>query len=87
MAVTIRMVRYGGKKKPFYRIVVADAERPRNGRFLEIVGTYDTLKNPAAVVVKADRVKSWIEKGATLSDTVRTVLKKHGVIGKETKVA
>ena len=78
MAVKIRLARHGAKKSPFYRIVVADSESPRNGRYLENVGTYDPLINPAKVILKSDRVKYWIEQGAKPSDTVRSLLKKEG---------
>ena len=78
MSVKIRLARYGAKKKPYYRIVVASTEAPRDGKFLELVGTYDPLKEPAAVTLKQDRVKAWIEKGATPSATVRSILKREG---------
>lgn len=77
MAVRIRLARHGAKKRPFYRIVVADGESPRDGRFLEIVGTYDPLQDPAQVTLKEDRVEFWMGKGATPSDTVRSLLKKQ----------
>jgi len=70
----IRLARIGKKKRPFYRIVVTEKTRPRNGRFVEIVGTYDPLKKPAAVDMKEERVKYWISKGAQPSDTVRSFL-------------
>ncbi|MFO7558902.1 MAG: 30S ribosomal protein S16 [Desulfobacterales bacterium] len=79
MAVKIRLARHGAKKKPFYRIVVADNDSPRDGRFMEIVGTYNPLQDPAGVTVKADRVEYWVEKGAILTDTVRTLFKKQGI--------
>jgi small subunit ribosomal protein S16 len=78
MAVRIRLARHGAKKRPFYRIVVADGESPRDGRFLEIVGTYDPLQDPAQVTLKEDRVEFWMGQGATPSDTVRSLLKKQG---------
>ncbi|VFQ45726.1 30S ribosomal protein S16 [Desulfoluna butyratoxydans] len=78
MAVKIRLARGGAKKKPFYRIVVADSEARRDGRFLEIVGTYDPLKDPAKVTVKHDRVGYWLGEGAIPTDTVRDILKKEG---------
>lgn len=78
MAVKIRLARHGAKKSPFYRIVVADSESPRDGRYLENVGTYDPLIDPAKVILKSDRVKYWIEQGAKPSDTVRSLLKKEG---------
>ncbi len=79
MAVKIRLARGGAKKKPFYRIVVADSEAKRDGRFLEIVGTYDPLKDPAKVTVKQDRVGYWLDEGAIPTDTVRDILKKESV--------
>jgi small subunit ribosomal protein S16 len=78
MSVKIRLARYGAKKKPYYRIVVASSDAPRDGRFLELVGTYDPLKKPAAVTLKHDRVKEWIEKGAMPTATVKSILKKEG---------
>jgi len=78
MGVRIRLARHGAKKKPFYRIVVADGESPRDGRFLEKVGTYDPLVDPAKVSLDSDRIKFWIEKGAIPSDTVKSLLKKEG---------
>jgi len=80
MSVKIRLARYGAKKKPFYRIVVADNDSPRDGRFVEIVGTYNPLREPAEVTVKTDRVKYWIGEGAILTDTVRNLFKKQGVL-------
>ena len=71
----IRLARIGKKKRPFYRIVVAEKTRPRNGRFVEIVGTYDPLKKPAAIEMKDERVQYWLGKGAQPSDTVRSFLR------------
>lgn len=82
MSVKIRLARVGGKKKPFYRIVVADSCSPRNGRLLEIVGTYDTTKNPAKAEFKQDSILAWLKKGAIPSQTVEKVLYKAGVMGK-----
>ena len=79
MAVKIRMARHGAKKRPFYRIVAADEQCPRDGRFLEVLGTYNPLTDPATVTVKAERVLDWIGRGAKPSDTVRSILKKAGV--------
>ena len=78
MGVRIRLARHGAKKKPFYRIVVADGEAPRDGKFLEKVGTYDPLVDPVKVSLNPDRIKFWIEKGATPTDTVKSLLKKEG---------
>lgn len=80
--VRIRLQRYGSKKKPFYRIVAADLEAPRNGRFLEILGTYDPLPDPPQVTLKEDRIRYWLSVGAKPSQTVERLLHKHG-IGKE----
>ena len=77
--VRIRLARHGAKKKPFYRIVVADKECPRDGRFLENVGTYDPLQDPVKVTLKEERIKYWIGKGAIPSDTVRNLFKKEGL--------
>ena len=74
--VSIRLARIGKKKKPFYRIVVIDKRRPRNGRTVEIVGTYDPLKKPAEIKLDAERIKHWLGCGAQPSDTVRSFL--HG---------
>ena len=79
MAVKIRLARHGAKKRPFYRIVVADSESPRDGRFLESVGTYNPLKDPAEVTLKTDRVKYWMEQGALPTATVKSLLKKEGL--------
>jgi small subunit ribosomal protein S16 len=77
MAVRIRLARHGAKKKPFYRIVVADSESPRDGRYLETVGTYNPLLDPAEISVKQERVQYWLEQGAIPTDTVRSLLKKE----------
>ncbi|MDF1578122.1 MAG: 30S ribosomal protein S16 [Desulfurivibrionaceae bacterium] len=74
MAVKVRLARFGRKKRPFYRIVVANSEAPRDGKFLEIVGTYDPLKDPAEVVIKHDKLKTWLDRGAKPTDTVKSLL-------------
>ncbi|HSO18772.1 MAG TPA: 30S ribosomal protein S16 [Desulfosarcina sp.] len=79
MAVKIRLARHGAKKRPFYRIVAADSESPRDGRFLEKLGTYNPLQATGQVVLNTDRVKYWIEQGARPTDTVRSILKREGV--------
>jgi len=76
MAVRIRLQRRGRKKRPFYRVVVADREAPRDGRFIELVGTYDPLQAPPAIRLKHDRIDHWIGKGATPSDTVHHLIKR-----------
>jgi len=73
------LARHGAKKKPFYRIVVADSESPRDGRYLEKVGTYNPLREPAEVTLKTDRVQYWLQQGAVPTDTVRSILKTQGV--------
>ena len=78
MAVRIRLARHGAKKRPFYRIVVADGEKPRDGRFLERVGTYDPKYDPAKVTIETERIQYWIDQGATPSDTVKSLLKREG---------
>ncbi len=75
MAVRIRLARYGAKKKPFYRIVVADKESPRDGRFLEVLGTYNPLVKTNPCEIKKDRVEYWISKGAKSTETVSSLLK------------
>ena len=82
MSVKIRLARKGAKKRPFYRIVVADVEARRDGRFLEVVGTYNPLKDPAEVTLKEERVKYWMGEGAQPTDTVRSLLKKEGIFAK-----
>ena len=81
MAVKIRLARHGAKKKPFYRIVVADSESPRDGKYLENVGTYNPLLDPVQVTLKSERIQYWIDQGAKPSDTVRSLLKKEGFYG------
>lgn len=80
MAVKIRLRRMGAKKAPFYRIVVADARFPRDGRFIEEIGYYNPLKDPAEVKVDGEKAKDWIAKGAQPTDTVKALLKKNGVL-------
>ena len=77
--VTIRLARMGKKKRPFYRVVVMEKTRPRNGRFVEIVGTYDPLKKPAEVKLDAERIKYWLGVGAQPSDTVRSFLRNQKI--------
>ena len=77
MAVRIRLTRKGRKKQPFYRIVVADSQAPRDGKFLDIVGTYDPMQKPVAVTVDGEKLDAWVQKGATLTETVQSLLKKH----------
>ncbi|MCZ3494401.1 30S ribosomal protein S16 [Lactobacillus gasseri] len=80
MSVKIRMRRMGSKRKPFYRIVVADSRMPRDGRFIEEVGYYNPLTNPDEVKLEEDKIFEWLEKGAQPSDTVRSLLSKAGLM-------
>lgn len=82
MAVRIRLRRMGAKKAPFYRIVVADSRSPRDGRFIEEIGYYDPLKDPAVIKVNEEKALDWMRKGAQLSDTVRAIFRKAGVLQK-----
>lgn len=82
MAVKIRLARFGAKKRPFYRIVAASSDAPRDGKFLEILGTYNPLTEPVALTVENDRVKEWLGKGATPTVKVKSLLKQAGVLGK-----
>ncbi|MBQ8758276.1 MAG: 30S ribosomal protein S16 [Clostridia bacterium] len=80
MAVKIRLRRMGAKKAPFYRVVVADSRSPRNGRFIEEIGTYNPLTDPATVEIDADKAKKWVANGAQPTDTVKALLKKNGIL-------
>ena len=81
MAVKIRLRRMGQKKAPFYRIVVADARSPRDGRFIEQIGHYNPMTEPADVQIDAEKATKWIKNGAQPTDTVRALLKKQNIIG------
>ncbi len=76
MAVSIRLTRRGKKKKPFYRIVAADSQCSRDGKFLEILGTYDPLTEPAAINIQTDKLQYWLDQGAIASDTVKSLIAK-----------
>ena len=80
MAVKFRLSRYGAKKKPFYRIVVADERFPRDGRFIERVGSYDTLKDPATIVLNKEKIKTWYDKGVRPTKTVEDIFRKEGIL-------
>lgn len=80
MAVKIRLRRMGAKKAPFYRVVVADSRYPRDGRFIEEVGTYNPLTDPVSVEIDAEKVQKWISNGAQPTDTVKRLLKNKGII-------
>jgi len=73
----IRLARFGAKKKPFYRVVVIDKERARNGRHLEVVGHYNPVSSPAQVSLKHDRLEYWTKNGAQMSDTVKRLVEGH----------
>jgi len=80
MAVKIRLRRMGAKKAPFYRVVVADSRYPRDGRFIEEIGTYNPMKDPAEIKIDAEKAEQWLKNGAQPTDTVKVILKKSGVI-------
>ena len=82
MAVKIRLKRMGAKKAPFYRIIVADARSPRDGRFIDTLGTYNPLTNPAEIKVKEEETLNWLTKGAQPTDTVKNILSKAGIMEK-----
>ena len=82
MAVKLRMTRMGAKKRPFYRIVAADSRSPRDGRFIEEIGTYDPNQDPAQVNLKEEEILKWLNNGAQPSDTVRNLLSKQGIMKK-----
>lgn len=76
--VRIRLARHGARKKPFYRIVVADLRAPRDGRFIDQIGFYDPTKNPTVVQFKKDKLAKWLQQGAQPSETVAQLIKKAG---------
>ncbi|HEX3030562.1 MAG TPA: 30S ribosomal protein S16 [Clostridia bacterium] len=80
MAVKIRLKRIGAKKNPFYRVVVADSRYPRDGRFIEEIGTYNPLTDPAEVKIDNEKALNWLKNGAQPTDTVKSLLKKSGAI-------
>ncbi|MBP1735661.1 MAG: ribosomal protein [Deltaproteobacteria bacterium] len=85
MAVKFRLSRHGSKKKPFYRIVVADSSSPRDGRFIERVGFYDPLKEPMQISLDREKIKDWYKKGAKPTRTVENLFKKEGVLSEITR--
>ena len=85
MAVSMRLMRFGGKKSPFYRIVVSDRRSPRDGRFIDQVGTYDPMKNPMVIRFKEEKAIEWLKKGAQPTSTVRQLLIRSGVSKKLAK--
>lgn len=82
MAVKIRLKRMGAKKRPFYRVVIADSRSPRDGRFIETVGTYNPIAVPAEVKLDEEKIMGWLQNGAQPSDTVRNLLSKAGIMAK-----
>ena len=82
MAVKIRLKRMGAKKNPFFRIVVADSRAPRDGRFIESIGYYDSTVQPAVVKIDQEKALDWMSKGAQPTDTVRSLFSKDGIIAK-----
>lgn len=82
MSVKIRLTRMGSKKKPYYRINVADSRSPRDGRFIETIGTYNPLLNPAEVSINEELALQWLANGAQPSDTVRNLLSQQGIMKK-----
>ena len=79
MAVKIRLKRIGAKKTPFYRVVVADERSPRDGRFIEEIGTYNPMREPAEININAEKAQTWLKNGAQPTDTVKILLKKSGI--------
>ena len=80
MAVKMRLRRMGMKKAPFYRVIVADSRSPRDGRFIEEIGYYNPLTNPAEIKIDAEKAKKWIDNGAQPTETVKSLLKKSGIV-------
>ena len=80
MAVKIRLKRMGAKRAPFYRVVVADSRYPRDGRFIEEIGTYNPTKEPSEIKIDADKATQWMKNGAQPTDTVKALLKRSGII-------
>ena len=82
MAVKIRLTRLGDKKSPFYRVVVADSRAPRDGKFIDSIGTYNPLTDPAEIKIDAEKAEKWLKNGATPTDTAKQLLVKSGIIKK-----
>jgi len=80
MTVRLRLTRKGAKKRPYYRVVAADSEAPRDGRFLDILGSYDPMKDPAEVKLDKEKVSHWLNKGAKATESVNAILKKEGLL-------
>lgn len=82
MAVKLRLQRFGSKQKPFYRVVAADSRKPRDGRFIEVIGTYDSLKTPAEIKIDEAKALQWLSQGAKPTDTVKSLFSKQGILQK-----
>ncbi len=80
MAVKMRLRRMGAKKAPFYRVIVADSRSPRDGRFIEEIGYYNPLTNPAEIKIDAEKAQTWLKNGAQPTETVKSLLKKSGIV-------
>ena len=80
MAVKIRLRRMGAKRAPFYRVIVADSKSPRDGKFIEELGTYDPMKDPAEIKIDVEKAQQWIQNGAQPTDTAKALLKQYGAI-------
>ena len=80
MAVKMRLRRLGAKKAPFYRVIVADSRSPRDGRFIEEIGYYNPLTEPAEIKIDAEKAKKWLSNGAQPTETVKSLLKKNGIV-------
>ena len=80
MAVKMRLRRMGAKKAPFYRVIVADERSPRDGKFIDEIGYYNPLKNPAEVKIDAEKAQKWLDNGAQPTETVKSLLKKNGIV-------
>lgn len=85
MAVKIRLTRMGDKKSPFYRVVVADSKSPRDGKYIDILGTYNPLTNPAEIKIDNEKAQKWLKNGALPTETAKSVLVKSGAINSENK--
>lgn len=79
MAVKIRMTRMGAKKKPFYRLVVADSRAPRDGKYIDLIGYYNPVVEPVVIKIDTEKAQQWLKNGAQPTDTVKALFKKHGV--------
>lgn len=85
MAVKIRLTRMGDKKSPFYRVVVADSKSPRDGKYIDLLGTYNPLTNPAEIKIDNAKAQTWLKNGATPTETAKSILVKSGAIESENK--